>query len=154
MGTPALRLVRPPSRVVLTTTDSNTWGGHSGYIYTFPRLPNGATDIDVVVVREGKNFKGRMLGIVLGLFGKRVLGKALGTTVNRSPELRRENSGPDVALDAALVAMFLAGPIRKTRVLARAVTGATRPRRRRFLCHDQHPPHPSDRRRSDVPEEG
>ena len=70
-----------PSRVVLTTTDSNTWGGHSGYIYTFPRLPNGATDIDVVVVREGKNFKGRMLGIVLGLFGKRVLGKALGTTV-------------------------------------------------------------------------
>ncbi len=44
-------------------------------------MPNGATDIDVVVVREGKNFKGRMLGIVLGLFGKRVLGKALGTTV-------------------------------------------------------------------------
>ena len=42
-----------PNRVVLTTTDSNTWGGHSGYVYTFPRLPNGATDIDVVVVREG-----------------------------------------------------------------------------------------------------
>ena len=38
-------------------------------------------DIDVVVVREGKTFKGRMLGIVLGIFGKRVLGKALGTTV-------------------------------------------------------------------------
>ena len=70
-----------PSRVVLTTTDSNAWGGHSGYVYTFPRLPNGATDIDVVVVREGKTFKGRMLGIVLGIFGKRVLGKALGTTV-------------------------------------------------------------------------
>ena len=70
-----------PSRVVLTTTDSNTWGGHSGYIYTFPRQPDGTTVIDVVVVREGKNFKGRMLGIVLGLFGKRVLGKALGTTV-------------------------------------------------------------------------
>ena len=70
-----------PNRVVLTTTDSNTWGGHSGYVYTFPRLPNGATDIDVVVVREGKTFKGRMLGIVLGIFGKRVLGKALGTTV-------------------------------------------------------------------------
>jgi hypothetical protein len=33
------------------------------------------------VVREGKTFKGRMLGIVLGIFGKRVLGKALGTTV-------------------------------------------------------------------------
>jgi hypothetical protein len=33
------------------------------------------------VVREGKTFKGRMLGIVLGIFGKRVLGKALGTAV-------------------------------------------------------------------------
>jgi hypothetical protein len=77
-------------------------------------VPNGATDIDVVVVREGKNFKGRMLGIVLGLFGKRVLGKALGTTVKaiEARNLRRENSGSDVELDAALVAMFLAGPIR------------------------------------------
>ena len=70
-----------PNRVVLTTTDSNTWGGHSGYVYTFTRQPDGTTDVDVVVVREGKTFKGRMLGIVLGIFGKRVLGKALGTTV-------------------------------------------------------------------------
>jgi hypothetical protein len=65
----------------VTTTDSNVWGGHSGYTYTFPRQPNGTTDINVVVVREGKTFKGRMLGIVLGIFGKRVLGKALATTV-------------------------------------------------------------------------
>jgi len=33
------------------------------------------------VVREGKNFKGHMIGGVLGLFGKRVLGKALDNTV-------------------------------------------------------------------------
>ena len=70
-----------PNRVVMTTTDSNTWGGDSGHTYTFTRQPDGTTDVDVVVVREGKNFKGRMLGIVLGIFGKRVLGKALGTTV-------------------------------------------------------------------------
>ena len=56
-------------------------GGHSGHTYTFTRQPNGTTDVDVVVVREGKNFKGRMLGIVLGIFGKRVLGKAMGNTV-------------------------------------------------------------------------
>ena len=68
-----------PNHVVLTTTDSNVWGGASGYRYT--RQPNGTTDIDVVVVREGKTFKGRMLGIVLGIFGKRVLRKALGVTV-------------------------------------------------------------------------
>jgi len=70
-----------PNHVVLTTTDSNVWGGASGYRYTLTRQPNGTTDIDVVVVREGKTFKGRMLGIVLGIFGKRVLGKALGITV-------------------------------------------------------------------------
>ena len=70
-----------PNHVVLTTTDSNVWGGASGYRYTLTRQPNGTTDIDIVVVREGKTFKGRMLGIVLGIFGKRVLGKALGVTV-------------------------------------------------------------------------
>ena len=48
-----------PNRVVLTTTDSNVWGGASGHTYTFTRQPNGTTDIDVVVVRDGKNLKGR-----------------------------------------------------------------------------------------------
>jgi hypothetical protein len=38
-------------------------------------------DLDVVAVREGKNFKGRAVGIVLGLFGERVLGKEPGKTV-------------------------------------------------------------------------
>jgi hypothetical protein len=70
-----------PHRVVMTTTDSNVWGGASGHTYTFTRQPNGTTDVDVVVVREGKNLKGRMLALVLPLFGKRVLGKELGKTV-------------------------------------------------------------------------
>ena len=30
-----------PSRVVLTTTDSNVWGGNSGHTYTFTRTPDG-----------------------------------------------------------------------------------------------------------------
>jgi hypothetical protein len=70
-----------PNRVVMTTTDSNTWGGASGHTYTFTRQPNGTTDVDVVVVREGKNVKGRLLGFVLGLFGERVLGRELAKTV-------------------------------------------------------------------------
>jgi hypothetical protein len=70
-----------PDRVVMTTTDSNAWGGHSGHTYTFGRNPDGTTDLDAVVVREGKNFKGRALGAVLAIFGRRVLGKALGKTV-------------------------------------------------------------------------
>src|SRR3954465_292441 len=70
-----------PNRVVLTTTDSNTWGGDSGHTYTFKRQADGTTDLDVVVVRDGKTLKGRALGIVLAIFGKRVLGGALEKTV-------------------------------------------------------------------------
>jgi hypothetical protein len=70
-----------PNHVVLTTTDSNLWGGASGHTYTFTREPNGTTDIDAVVVREGKNFKGRVLGFVLGTVGKGVLEKAFEKSV-------------------------------------------------------------------------
>jgi len=70
-----------PNRVVLTTTDSNIWGGASGHTYTFTRRPNGTTDIDVVVVREGKNFKGRVLGFVLRTIGRSVLEKAFANSV-------------------------------------------------------------------------
>src|SRR6476620_3436723 len=67
------------NRVVLTTTDSNVWGGASSHTYTFTRQPNGTTDIDVVVIREGKNLKGRML--VLGTIERRVLGRAFENSV-------------------------------------------------------------------------
>ena len=70
-----------PNRVVLKTTDSNAWGGASGHIYTFARRPNGTTDIDVVVIRDGKNLRGRLLGFVLGTIGRRVLEKAFENSV-------------------------------------------------------------------------
>ena len=70
-----------PEHVVARTIDSNTWGGQSGHTYTFTRNPNGTTDIDYVVVREGKNFKGRFLGIVLGSIGKSKLVKAFDNSV-------------------------------------------------------------------------
>jgi hypothetical protein len=70
-----------PNHVVLTTTDSNTWGGASGHTYTFKRRPDGLTDIDVVVVRDGKTVKGRLLGLVLGTVGKGVLEKAFANSV-------------------------------------------------------------------------
>jgi len=83
-----------PDRVVLTTTDSNTWGGASGHAYTFTRNPNGTTDIDVVVVREGKNLKGRILAIALGTGGKRVLEKKFDQTVKA---IEARDDGPDMA---------------------------------------------------------
>ena len=70
-----------PNHVVLETTDSNTWGGDSGHTYTFTRQPDGTTEVDVVVVRDGKNFKGHVVGFLLGIIGKRVLGKEFAKTV-------------------------------------------------------------------------
>ena len=93
-----------PSRVVLTTTDSNVWGGLSGHVYTFTRQSNGTTDIDVVVVRDGKNLVGRLLGFVLGSFGRRVLEtafensvKALEARYNRSRSVSGRDSSPRVS---------------------------------------------------------
>jgi hypothetical protein len=75
-----------PNHVVLTTTDSNTWGGASGHDYTFTRNADGTTNIDVVVVREGKNLKGYLLGFVLGTVGKGVLEKAFVNSVKAIEE--------------------------------------------------------------------
>jgi len=80
-----------PNRVVLTTTDSNVWGGASGHIYTFTRQPDGTTDIDVVVIRDGKNLAGRLLGFVLGTIGRRVLEKAFENSV-KAIEARNSNA--------------------------------------------------------------
>jgi hypothetical protein len=80
-----------PNRVILTTTDSNVWGGASGHTYTFTRQPNGTTDIDVVVIRDGKNLTGRLLGFVLGTIGWRVLENALENSV-RAIEARNNRA--------------------------------------------------------------
>src|SRR6185312_5034838 len=78
-----------PNHVVLTTTDSNLWGGASGHTYNFTRRPNGMTDIDVIVVRDGKNLRGRLLGLVVGTVGKGVLEKAF---VNSVKAIEARNS--------------------------------------------------------------
>ena len=70
-----------PRRVTMTTTDSNLWGGRSGHTYTLTPQPDGTTDVDVVVVREGKNLKGKLFALLLPAGGKLILGKALATTV-------------------------------------------------------------------------
>jgi hypothetical protein len=70
-----------PNRVVMTTTDSNAWGGASSHTYTFTRQSDGTTDVDAVVIREGKNLKGRALGFVIGTVGKSRLEKEFEKTV-------------------------------------------------------------------------
>jgi hypothetical protein len=70
-----------PRRVVMRTTDSNIWGGRSGHTYTLIPQPDGTTVLDAVVVREGKNLRGRVVGLLLGTVGKGTLRKALRNTV-------------------------------------------------------------------------
>ncbi|BCY12042.1 SRPBCC family protein [Actinoplanes sp. L3-i22] len=70
-----------PRRIVMTTTDSNLWGGESGHTYTLTPQPDGTTRLDAVVIREGKNVKGKVTGLLLGSVAKGALGKALHNTV-------------------------------------------------------------------------
>jgi hypothetical protein len=91
-----------PNHVVLTTTDSNVWGGASGHTYTFTRHPNGTTDIDVEVVREGKNLKGRLLGFVLGTIGRSVLEKAF---VNSVKAIETRNGAGSLLRDTSAAAV-------------------------------------------------
>ena len=79
-----------PDHVVLKTTDSNTWGGNSSHTYDFRRKPDGTTDIDYVVVRDGKNLKGKFLGLVLGSIGKGRLEKAFENSVKA---IEAQNNG-------------------------------------------------------------
>jgi hypothetical protein len=91
-----------PSRVILKTTDSNVLGGASGHTYAFTRRSDGDTDIDVTVVRDGKNLKGRVLGVVLGTIGKRVLKKAFENSVKAIEARNGPRSTPTIDRSAML----------------------------------------------------
>jgi hypothetical protein len=77
------------NHVKLTTTDSNVFGGASGYDYTLTQQPDGTTDVDVVIIREGKNLKGKVLSGILGSIGKGVLRKAFTNSVKGIEERSR-----------------------------------------------------------------
>src|SRR5580698_3858050 len=80
-----------PNRVVLTTTDSNTWGGNSGHTYALSQGSDGKTVVDYTVVRDGKTLKGKVLGVVIDTVGKGRLKKAFDGTV-KAIEARGDGS--------------------------------------------------------------
>jgi hypothetical protein len=81
-----------PHRVVLKTTDSNAWANSSTHTYTLTPRPDGKTDVDVVVVRHGKNLKGHFLAAAFTVIGKRFLGKAFRSTIE-AIEARGDGTG-------------------------------------------------------------
>ena len=86
-----------PNRVVVTTTDSNVWGGHSRHAYTFTRRPEGTTEIDYIVVREGKNVRGRVLALILAYVGRHRLRMAFEhavAAIEARPQLKTAGSLP------------------------------------------------------------
>ena len=62
-----------PQHISVKTLDSNMFGGMSGYQYSLIRRPDGATDVEVRIVREGKNIIGTILSWALGRFGEDIL---------------------------------------------------------------------------------
>jgi hypothetical protein len=81
-------------RVVLNTTDSNTWANSSTQTYTLTSRPDGKTDVDVAVVRHGKNLKGHVFAAAFTVIGKRFLGKAFRDTI-QAIEARNYGGSPD-----------------------------------------------------------
>ena len=55
-----------PNRVVLTTTDSNVWGGASGHTYTFTRHPNSTPTLTWSSYATGRTSRDVCLGSCSG----------------------------------------------------------------------------------------
>jgi hypothetical protein len=83
-----------PTDIVLTTTDSNIWGPGSGHRYTLAQTTDGATSVYAVIVRNGSNFKGRLIGALLVVLGTTFIRKNLRATL-RAIEARSAKSGPN-----------------------------------------------------------
>ncbi len=77
-----------PTDIVLTTTDSNTWGRKSGHRYTLTQA-GGATSVRAVIVRDGISVKGRVIAALLTVLGTIFIRKTLRTAL-RAIEARNE----------------------------------------------------------------
>jgi hypothetical protein len=69
-----------PTDIVLTTTDSNTWGGNSGHRYTLTQT-DGATSVRAIIVRDAISTKGRAIAAMLTLLGTSFIKKSLRSTL-------------------------------------------------------------------------
>jgi hypothetical protein len=54
----------------MVTTDSNIWGRASGHDYTLVPNRDGGSTINIVIVRQGRNVRGVLIGALAALIGK------------------------------------------------------------------------------------
>jgi hypothetical protein len=77
-----------PNVVRLTTLESNIWGPSSGWTYTLTPRNDGGTDIDLVVVRKGRNARGRVAAGLVAPAGTRLVGRDLRRTLEAIEQSR------------------------------------------------------------------
>ena len=70
-----------PNVVRLTTTDSNVWSSESSWAYTLIPRDDRGTDIDLVLVRRGRNAKGCLAAGLVALTGRWLVGRDLQRTL-------------------------------------------------------------------------
>jgi hypothetical protein len=78
--------------VAIETLDSNTWGPGSRWDYRLTPSTTGGTTIEVTVVRNGKDWKGRLLGIALSLAGAGMLRSQMEQALGRISSAGRRAS--------------------------------------------------------------
>ena len=72
--------------VAIETLDSNIWGPGSRWDYKLSPAASGkGTLVDVVVVRNGKGFKGGLIGLALSLGGTGMLRSQTQQALNKVP---------------------------------------------------------------------
>jgi hypothetical protein len=82
--------------VRLTTIDSNVWRPGSSWVYSLTSRADGGTDIDLVVVRKGRNVRGRLSAALMAVTGRPILRRDLRRSLraieqNRSQEARKDD---------------------------------------------------------------
>jgi hypothetical protein len=70
--------------VAVETLDSNTWGPGSRWDYRLTPGSAGGTTIDVTVVRNGKGWRGRVIGVALAIAGERMLRSQMEHAMDRA----------------------------------------------------------------------
>ena len=72
-----------PSTVRIDVIDSNAFEPGSFWIYEVTPKGDGGSHVHMEFERRPRNFKGRVLGALLSIFGKQIYGDQLGETLRR-----------------------------------------------------------------------